>query len=188
MKKKTLAVMMLVTFMAICTACGSAAEETPAQEAAPAEEAAPAQEETSEEETSAQEEAPEEEAATAQEGEVSEGQEEEILETECRGFAKSLQESIGDRNMEDIAVLMSYPCYIGYGDGTDTTVETEEDFLALDAEKVFSDELVEAVKNADVDSIEMVAAGLVVGDESGKPNVTFGLGGDETVGIIGINN
>lgn len=178
MKKKALAALSLATVLIFASACGqsndsssSTSEETEAAETATATEIDSS-----------------ESLGTTSDGELSTEEETDILNTEYRDFAKALQEQIEDKSLEDISTLLAYPCYISYADGTDVTVENEEEFLDLEADQVFSDDLVEAVQSADVDSIEPTDKGLVVGAESGTPNVTFGLGGDDTVGIIGINN
>ncbi len=110
--------------------------------------------------------------------------EEEITEL-YRGFARSLQNSISSKNMNDLAELLVYPSYIGIDDGI--VVNNRAEFLALDADKVFTDALIEAVKSADVASTELTEAGFIVGDPSGKPAVTFGLDKEGSIGITGIN-
>ena len=59
--------------------------------------------------------------------------------------------------------------------------------MALDADKVFTDALIEAVKTADVSSNELTKAGFIVGDPSGKPAATFGLDKEGSIGITAIN-
>ena len=110
--------------------------------------------------------------------------EEEITEL-YRGFARSLQNSISSKNMNDLAELLVYPSYIGIDAGI--VVNNRAEFLALDADKVFTDALIEAVKSADVASTELTEAGFIVGDPSGKPAVTFGLDKEGSIGITGIN-
>lgn len=144
------------------------------------------QEETAQDET-AQDETAQDETADAGETENSGDDEiggEELAEL-YHAFGESLQAVIGERKMEDMAALLSYPCYLGIDDGV--VVEDEEQFLALDADKVFTDELVNAVVNADLDAIEVSEAGYVVGDPAGKPNVIIGLDSNGTMGITGIN-
>ena len=102
-----------------------------------------------------------------------------------RGFARSLQSIIANKNMNDLAELLVYPSYIGIDDGI--VVNNRTEFMALDAEKVFTDALIEAVKTADVSSTELTKAGFIVGNPSGKPAVTFGLDKEGSIGITGIN-
>ncbi len=87
--------------------------------------------------------------------------------------------------MEKLKKLVVYPCYVGVGDGV--TVDSEEEFMDLNPDAVFTDELIDAVKGADLDSLKMTEAGLAVGDKSGKPNIIIGLGEDKRIGIVGIN-
>lgn len=178
MMKKSLSVLMMAAMVAgtSLTACSSKPAETTAAET------------TAEAAESTENEATEAEAEEA-EAEENEAEEETLSEEELtdlyRDFGEALQDVIADKDMEEVAELMVYPSYIGIDDGI--VVESEEDFLALDADKVFTDELIAAVEAADVDAIELVEAGFVVGDESGAPNVTFGLDEDGTIGIVGIN-
>lgn len=170
MKKKLMVYMVaIMTAGIVLIGCGkNDAADTVQEEAV--------QEETVQEETTVPE-----EAEGSGEDEISE----EELADLYHSFGESLQAVIGKRSMEDMAELLGYPCYVGIDDGV--VVENEEQFLALDADKVFTDELVNAVENADLDAIEVSAAGFVVGDPSGKPNVTIGLDSNGTVGVTGIN-
>lgn len=142
---------------------------------------------TSDAPEAAQEETTQEDVAVAEETE--DGASDEISEEELAGlyyaFAESLQVVVSEKSMEDMSELLGYPCYVGIDDGI--VVEDKEQFLALDVDKVFTDELVNAVENADLDAIEVSEAGFVVGDPSGKPNVTIGLDSNDTIGITGIN-
>lgn len=175
MKKKLMVCMVaIMTAGIVLIGCGKNDAADTVQEEAVQEEAV--QEEIVQEETTVPEEA--------------EGSgEDEISEEELAGlyhaFGESLQAVIGKRSMEDLAELLGYPCYVGIDDGV--VVENKEQFLALDADKVFTDELVNAVENADLDAIEVSAAGFVVGDPSGKPNVTIRLDSNGTIGVTGIN-
>ena len=110
--------------------------------------------------------------------------EEEVTEL-YRGFARSLQNIISRKNMNDLAELLVYPSYIGIDEGI--TVNNRDEFLALDADKVFTDALIQAVKTADIDSTKLTQAGFIVGDPSGKPAVTIGLDKEGSMGITGIN-
>ena len=107
------------------------------------------------------------------------------LETEYKALAKDVQNIIEDRDLEKLKKLVVYPCYVGVGDGV--TVDSEEEFMDLNPDAVFTDELIDAVKGADLDSLKMTEAGLAVGDKSGKPNIIIGLGEDKRIGIVGIN-
>lgn len=183
--KKTLYAVMAAAMVASAgmTACSSQPAETTAAETTVAETTA---EETTAEETEADETTVEETSAEEEtEAEGTEELSEEELAALYHAFGEALQASIGNKDLKEMSAIVGYPCYIGIGDGI--VVENEEAFLALNAEEIFTDELVAAVEAADLDAIEVTEAGFVVGDPSGKPNVTIGLDSNDTIGIIGIN-
>ena len=87
--------------------------------------------------------------------------------------------------MEALADLTAFPVYVGLPD-TDGIVETREDFLALGAEQVLTNELVSSVEQADLSGQEPSMAGFVVADESGRPNIIFGVV-EGKLAVTGIN-
>ena len=179
MKKMKLAAV-LIAIIVLGTACAGKAEETSAAAETEAVTEATEEAETSEEEDKAAEES-QEAADTA-----SEDEDEALAKETARVLAKALKESIDEITPEDLAIAVAYPCYVGVGkDGE--TVKNEEEFLAIDPSQYLTEELKEAIKAADTDSIEWTEAGLVVGAPEGTPNVVFGLSADGTVGITGIN-
>lgn len=100
-------------------------------------------------------------------------------------LCKSLQEVIGNKDLNELAEFMVYPSYIAVGEGV--IVENEEQLLAMDAAEVLTDALVAAVKNADADALDITERGFFVGAPSGKPGVTFGYDAEGNLGITGIN-
>ena len=176
--RKSIYTLMVSTLIAAAsmTACSSQPSETTAAES------------TQENDTSAESsDASEKETAQTTDADYAEDEtlsEKEITEL-YRGFARSLQSIIANKNMNDLAELLVYPSYIGIDDGI--VVNNRTEFMALDADKVFTDALIEAVKTADVSSTELTKAGFIVGDPSGKPAVTFGLDKEGSIGITGIN-
>ena len=172
--RKSIYTLMVSTLIAAAsmTACSSQPSETTAAES------------TQENDTSAAR-----EKETAQTTDADHAEDETLSEKEItelyRGFARSLQSIIANKNMNDLAELLVYPSYIGIDDGI--VVNNRTEFMALDADKVFTDALIEAVKTADVSSNELTKAGFIVGDPSGKPAVTFGLDKEGSIGITAIN-
>ena len=61
-----------------------------------------------------------------------------------------------------------------------------EDFLALGADQVFTDELLASVEEADMSGQEPSMAGFVVAGESGRPNIIFGVV-DGKLAVTGMN-
>ena len=178
--RKSIYTLMVSTLIAAAsmTACSSQPSETTTAETTAAES-------TQETDTSAESsDASETTTADADYAEDETLSEKEITEL-YRGFARSLQSIIANKNMNDLAELLVYPSYIGIDDGI--VVNNRTEFMALDADKVFTDALIEAVKTADVSSTELTKAGFIVGDPSGKPAVTFGLDKEGSIGITGIN-
>ena len=100
-------------------------------------------------------------------------------------FGEKIQEAVAAKDMEALADLTAFPVYVGLPD-TDGVVETREDFLALGAEQVLTDELVSSVEQADLSGQEPSMAGFVVADESGRPNIIFGVV-EGRLAITGIN-
>ena len=169
------------------TACSSQPSETTTAETTAA--GSTQENDTSAESSDASETTTAGEKETAQTTDADHAEDETLSEKEItelyRGFARSLQSIIANKNMNDLAELLVYPSYIGIDDGI--VVNNRTEFMALDADKVFTDALIEAVKTADVSSTELTKAGFIVGDPSGKPAVTFGLDKEGSIGITAIN-
>lgn len=100
-------------------------------------------------------------------------------------FADRIKEAVAAKDMEALADLTSFPVYVGIPD-TEGVVETRDDFLALGADQVLTDELLESVASADMSGQEPSMAGFVVAGESGRPNIIFGVV-DGRLAITGIN-
>lgn len=100
-------------------------------------------------------------------------------------FADKIKEAVAAKDMEALADLTSFPVYVGIPD-TEGVVETRDDFLALGADQVLTDELLESVASADMSGQEPSMAGFVVAGESGRPNIIFGVV-EGKLAITGIN-
>ena len=165
--RKSIYTLMVSTLIAAASmaACSSQPSETTTAETTAAE--STQENDTSAESSDASETTTAGEKETAQTTDADHAEDETLSEKEItelyRGFARSLQSIIANKNMNDLAEL------------------------ALDADKVFTDALIEAVKTADVSSTELTKAGFIVGDPSGKPAVTFGLDKEGSIGITAIN-
>lgn len=98
----------------------------------------------------------------------------------ARAFARRVQEATAQKDLEALAELTAFPVYVGLPDVG--VVETKADFLNLGAEAVFTDELLESVKNADMDHFQPSMAGFPVSD-GGVASINFGV----TDGVLAIN-
>ena len=100
-------------------------------------------------------------------------------------FADKIKEAVAAKDMEALADLTAFPVYVGIPD-TEGIVETRDDFLALGADQVLTDELLESVASADMSGQEPSMAGFVVAGESGRPSIIFGVV-EGKLAITGIN-
>ena len=100
-------------------------------------------------------------------------------------FGEKIQEAVAAGDMEALADLTAFPVYVGLPD-TDGVVETREDFLALGAEQVLTDELTASVAEAKLEGQQPSMAGFVVANESGRPNIIFGVV-EGKLAVTGIN-
>ena len=99
-------------------------------------------------------------------------------------FAKQIQAAVADKDLETLADLAAYPLYVGFADGGQS-VESREDFIALGADRIFTDELLSEIAGADTEGLEASMAGFSL-SASGRPNVIFGVV-DGRLAIVGMN-
>ena len=87
-------------------------------------------------------------------------------------------------DLEALADLTAFPVYIGFEEGGQLA-ESREEFLALGAERIFTDGLLSSIAEADETALSPSMAGFVLQSGDG-PNIIFGVT-DGTLGIVGIN-
>lgn len=97
-------------------------------------------------------------------------------------FAESIKAAVSDKDMEELAGLMGFPVYVGAAGGG---VESREDFLSIESDRIFTDELVSSVLSADTGDLKPSKAGFVLSD-GGSANIVFGVRDGELM-ITGIN-
>lgn len=89
-------------------------------------------------------------------------------------FAEKIKSAVAAKDQEALADLVNYPVYIGFKD-EGQTVDTKEDFMKLDASELFTDDLLNAVANADesedVLSPSMAGFNLYSNDSKCKPDL-----------------
>ena len=95
-------------------------------------------------------------------------------------FAEKIQVVVAEKNLEGLADLASYPLYVG-----SASIESREELIALDAEKVFTEDLLTEITEADIDGLKPSKAGFSL-SKSGYPNVVFGVVAG-SLAIVGIN-
>ncbi len=98
--------------------------------------------------------------------------------------AEKIKEAVADKDIEALADLTAFPVYVGLDEGI--VVETSDDFIALGAEQVFTDELIASVTNADTSDLMPSKAGFFLSADDTSPSITFGVV-DGQLKISGIN-
>lgn len=105
--------------------------------------------------------------------------------SEAAEFAGKVKAAVSEQNLEALADLAAYPLYIGFSTGGQS-VESREDFLSLGKEKIFTEELMTSVSQADETALTPSQAGFILTKESGSANIVFGLR-DGKLAVSGIN-
>lgn len=102
-------------------------------------------------------------------------------------FAEKIKNAVAAKDQEALADLVNYPVYIGFKD-EGQTVDTKEDFMKLDASELFTDDLLNAVANADEseDVLSPSMAGFNLYSNDASASLTFSVQ-DGKLGVTGIN-
>ncbi len=102
-------------------------------------------------------------------------------------FAEKTKSAVAAKDQEALADLVNYPVYIGFKD-EGQTVDTKEDFMKLDASELFTDDLLNAVANADEseDVLSPSMAGFNLYSNDASASLTFSVQ-DGKLGVTGIN-
>lgn len=102
-------------------------------------------------------------------------------------FAEKIKSAVAAKNQEALADLVNYPVYISFKD-EGQTVDTKEDFMKLDASELFTDDLLNAVANADEseDVLSPSMAGFNLYSNDASASLTFSVQ-DGKLGVTGIN-
>lgn len=100
-------------------------------------------------------------------------------------FGRSVKEAVAEKNLETLADLAAYPLYIGFADGG-VSVESREEMIALGEEKIFTQEWMDSIAQADETALSPSMAGFVPSGEGGGGNLVFGLR-DGKLAVSGIN-
>lgn len=100
-------------------------------------------------------------------------------------FGGKIKEAVAGKDIEKLADLTTFPVYVGLTE-EGMVVETWEDFIALGAEKLFTEEMVKSIAGADEKSLSPSMAGFTLYDGDDAPSITFGVQ-EGRLGISGIN-
>ena len=72
----------------------------------------------------------------------------------AKEFAQKVKDATARKDLEALAELTAFPVYVGLPDVN--VVETKEDFLALGADTVFTEELLKSIELADIEDLQPV--------------------------------
>ena len=107
-----------------------------------------------------------------------------VDEAAVAAFAEQIQTAVANKDLEALADLAAYPLYVGFADGGQS-VESRDEFIALGADRIFTEELLSEIAGADPEGLEASMAGFSL-SASGRPNVIFGVA-DGRLAIVGMN-
>ena len=119
------------------------------------------------------------ESETEEKNDNFEDLEEKGAEGDTAAFAEQIQTAMAAKDMDAIAGLCSYPLAVN-----GEAVESEEAFMALGADTIFTDERCAVIAAVDISALEETMAGVVMGDAT--PNIIF-KSVDGELKITGIN-
>ncbi len=100
-------------------------------------------------------------------------------------FGKKVKEAVANEDLDALAELAAYPLYVGFPEGGKTVASSDE-FTAIGAEKIFTQDLKDSVASADETSLSPSMAGFVLSEENGAANIVFGVR-DGKLAVSGIN-
>ena len=99
-------------------------------------------------------------------------------------FARKIQDAVADQDLEALADLMMFPNYVGFTEDP-AFVNTREEFIALGAERIFTQELCDQIAAAETEDLQPSEAGFVLSAD-GRPNIIFGVN-EGHLAIVGMN-
>ena len=102
---------------------------------------------------------------------------------EIKPFAEKVQKAVADKDMKALADLCAFPLYVSLGEGEGQEIADRDSFMKLDADKLFTEGMLEEIADTDVDTLEQFGAGVIMGNEN---NVIFN-NVDGQAAVTGIN-
>lgn len=108
-----------------------------------------------------------------------------VASSDAEEFARQIKEAVAGKDLEGLAELAAYPLYIGFPDGG-KSLESKEEFVALGAETIFTEELMDSVSQSAEDGLSPSRAGFVLTSQAGNANIVFSLRNGK-LAISGIN-
>jgi hypothetical protein len=100
---------------------------------------------------------------------------------QAEAFAEKIQEAVSDRNLEELAELIAYPCVFINGDQETIILKKQEDLLKLNPDMVFGDDLMISIAKVDTATLKKSEEGIVMGE--GASRIVFQETADGSIGI-----
>lgn len=188
MKKRWNVLLIAGVVMALAAGCGAKEETKSVQETTVmAEQTEDEGKKESIEETKKTPETEKKTEAATEEKETTEGTDDNfsVDPASAEAFGRSVKEAVAARDLEKLADLTAYPVYIGFADGG-VSVKSKEEMTALGEEKIFTQEWMDSIAQADETALSPSMAGFVLTGENGGPNIVFGMR-DGKLAVSGIN-
>lgn len=98
-------------------------------------------------------------------------------------FADKIKEAVAAKDLEALADLTAFPVYVDIENANE--IKTRDEFIALGADVIFTEGLMNSVANADTENMQPSMAGFSISD-GGSANVNFGVR-DGVLAVNGIN-
>ncbi len=100
---------------------------------------------------------------------------------QAEAFGEKIQEAVSDRNLEELAELIAYPCVFINGDQETIILKKQEDLLKLNPDMVFGDDLMVSIAKVDTATLKKSEEGIVMGE--GASRIVFQETADGSIGI-----
>lgn len=80
-------------------------------------------------------------------------------------FVSKIETAVSMERLDELAALCGYPVYLNNRDGNGQEIMTKTEFLNLNPDQIFTEELKASVASAEPADLEMAGAGIILGDE-----------------------
>lgn len=107
-----------------------------------------------------------------------------VGQAQAAAFAEQIKAAVASKDIEALADLAAYPLYVGFSEGSED-VRSKDEFIALGADRVFTDALLSSIAAADTSALSPSMAGFALSDGD-TANIIFGVR-DGSLAISGIN-
>lgn len=90
---------------------------------------------------------------------------EEMSKEELKSFAEEVQITVADKDLDALANLSTFPLYVSLKVGEETEIADKEAFLALGADKIFTDKMLKEIAAVDPEEVTVFGIGAILGED-----------------------